>query len=216
MKKKILMTGLMLTLSLAACGKTETPSSSEVETETVTESEIVTESETEAPAITESVTESIESISTESKSNELDVSITIPSDYLFGAGEDDIKAGASEIGVSDVTVNTDGSAVYKMSRELQIEVIDIYKNYIENYMSETPDSDDYPFIKKITADEGYTEYTVTIDKSIYDPSIDVLFSLGLSLPGYYYQLFSGVNEADLKMIIYLVDAETGAIFDTLN
>ena len=199
----------------------------------VTEKQTIEESEEEAVAIEEPVEEEIvnEGSQPEYETEELtdndiaeekdesievdksifNVEITLPASFFEG---EDISNIENEVEDKDinVTLNSDGSVTYKMSKSKHNEFMaEIYNDQIE-YIEEIKSSGDYQSIKDITYNKTFSEITLLVDQEAFENSFDGFAAFGLGLTSLYYQLFSGANPDDYKVTIYLKNVETGEIF----
>ncbi len=144
----------------------------------------------------------------------LSVVITIPPDMLEGQDIEQLIADAEEAGVREATENEDGSLTYEMSRATHNEMIKEMEEGINENLEEIKDSEDYPSIQDVTANNSYSEFTLVVDQEAFENSFDGLAALGLAMTGMYYQQFNGDDPDHMKVTVHFKNAETGEVFDT--
>lgn len=143
------------------------------------------------------------------------VEITLPASLFEGEDIDEVIAEAKEDGVSDVTVHDDGSLTYKMSKSKHNEMMREMKDDLIEYIEETKNSEDYRSIKDITYNKVFSEFTLVVDQEAFGNSFDGFAALGLGILGLYYQLFDGVAPDDYEVTVFIENANTGEVFDTI-
>ncbi|GAA0307963.1 hypothetical protein GGQ92_002579 [Gracilibacillus halotolerans] len=197
--KKILFILLSL-IFVAACGSTEESSSSE------------TEQEEEKTAVES--TEEEEASDIEVDKNLLSVEIDIPANMV-----DDIEttiAQGEEEGF-EITENDDGSLTYKMSKSRHKELMTDMRTNFEETFNEFVNSEEFPSIQDIQPNKDFTEFTMVVDKNLYEESFDGFASITLGMAGAMYIVFDGQTPSDdFNILIDIEDAETGEVFDTIK
>ncbi|MBM7540656.1 hypothetical protein [Amphibacillus cookii] len=145
-----------------------------------------------------------------------DVEVTIPASFYEGELDtDQIKAEADEVGITEVTVNDDGSVTYTMPESVHDEWLSDYATEIESTMAELVSSADFVSISDVTANNDYSSFTVAVDQEVYENSFDGIAAFSLGISGLFYQLMNGVNPDDYNVTIDIVDEESGEIFDSV-
>ncbi|WP_019241052.1 MULTISPECIES: hypothetical protein, partial [Bacillus] len=145
----------------------------------------------------------------------LNVEITIPASFFEGQDLDTVIADAKKDGVSEVTKNDDGSLTYKMSKSKHKELMKELKTNIQKTIDETKNGEDFPSIKDIKANKSYSEFTLEVDQSAFENSMDGFATLTLAMSGMFYQLFDGVDSDDYKVTITLKDQATQKVFNEI-
>lgn len=145
----------------------------------------------------------------------LNVEITLPASFFEDDDIDEVIESAKADGVSEVTKNEDGSLTYQMSKTKHKEMLKEMKESILEYVDELENSDDFPSIQEVTYKKGFKEFTLTVDKEIFENSFDGFATLGLGMIGMYYQVFEGGNLEKSKVTVHLQDASSSEIFDTV-
>jgi hypothetical protein len=142
----------------------------------------------------------------------LNVTLTLPASMFEGQNVDQVIADAQKEGIK-ATKNTDGSVTYKMSKAKHKEMIQEMKKGVIESVNGIKSGKDYTSIKDITYNDDFSEFTLIVDKSAYENSMDGFAVLGLGMSGMMYQLFNGVKSEDYKVTIQVKDETTEEIFD---
>ncbi|GIN63904.1 hypothetical protein J27TS8_38970 [Robertmurraya siralis] len=148
--------------------------------------------------------------------NLLDVEVTLPESF-FKEQEQDIAqviAEAESEGIS-VTKNSDGSLTYKMSKAKHKEMMSELENQTKTSIEEMKNSEDFASIKDVEYNKSFSEITLVVIREKYEGSFDGFAVLGVAISSMLYQMFDGVNPDDYKVTIFLKDADTGEVFDTI-
>ncbi|WP_235879525.1 hypothetical protein [Robertmurraya siralis] len=148
--------------------------------------------------------------------NLLDVEVTLPESF-FKEQEQDIAqviAEAESEGIS-VTKNSDGSLTYKMSKAKHKEMMSELENETKTSIEEMKNSEDFASIKDVEYNKSFSEITLVVIREKYEGSFDGFAVLGVAISSMLYQMFDGVNPDDYKVTIFLKDADTGEVFDTI-
>lgn len=132
-----------------------------------------------------------------------------------GEDIDTVIADAKKEGIKEVTKNEDGSLTYKMSKAKHKEMMEELRKGILETVEETKNSEDYVSIKDVTYNDSFTEFTLLVNKSDYENSMDGFAAFGLGLSGMYYQLYNGVDPDKYKVTISLKDEATNEVFDEI-
>ncbi len=212
MKKivSLLLCAAML-VPMAACGNGQagTEASSVSSTAPTTESTAETESNSET-----SETASVMSESASAPEGE-DVTLTIPASLLEGSDLDSMVAQAQEQG-AQVTKNEDGSLTYTMSAADHAKMIEEMRGVIQDSFSTLADGESFPSIKKITANDDLTEFTLTVSRAQYEVGTDTMAVVSLAISSALFQMFSGKDENEYEIIFHLEDKDTGEIYETFT
>lgn len=144
MKKKLLATLLVMTmsLSLAACsGSSSVPAEEDTQTE-----------ETESIEVDE---------------NLLTMEITIPAEYMGETTQEELDAEIVD-GVKSITLNEDGSATYVITKRKHKEMMADIAEQIDTGCNDLIGSEDYPNFTSIEANDDYTSFTITTNSTELD------------------------------------------------
>lgn len=142
----------------------------------------------------------------------LNVEITLPATMFEGEDIDSVIADAEKDGI-EVKQNEDGSITYRMSKSKHKEMLAEMEADLINTIEEVKNDEEYISIQDISYNKSFSEFTLEVDKSVYENSFDFFATFGLSFAGMYYQLFNGVDPDDYKVKINVKDVETQEVFD---
>ena len=201
MKKKLIMSLLICTIALSGCGS----SGNTVDTsnETVKSSSEAVESSTEGDM---SELDAIGDV--EVDENLFTVELTIPAEYVGETTQEELDAEADEHGYKSITLHDDGSATYVMSKKQHRELMEELATNINDTLSDMVGSEDYPNITDISANDDFTEFTVTTTST--ELSMNESFSvLVYYMCGGMYNIFNG-TEID-NVHVDFVNADSGEV-----
>lgn len=207
MKNKFVLILLITSLLLAGCGTsnqtvTDVPQSSGTpETETVTDN-------------TEENVADINSLDDVEVEKELfDVTITVPSDFVGDATQDELDKAAEEKGFQSITLNEDGSATYVMTKSQHKKLMEETAANINDQLQQMAGSEDYPNFTEIKANSDFTEFTVTTTSTELD--LTESFSvMAFYMYGGMYAIFNGETVDNIH--VDFVNADTGNIISSSN
>lgn len=210
MKKKLVTLMLLtaLSASITACGTNNAPTSTnQADTE---KSESISEnSETD-----DTSSPDLNSVGDIEVEKELfDVKITIPADFVNGQTQEELNKVAAENDIHSITLNSDGSATYIMSKSQHKNFIEKYRDELDKSMNELVGSDDYPNFTKIEANDNYTEFTVTTKSTELDLS-ESFSAMIFYMSGGMYNLFNGETVDNIS--VTYVNEDTGEIISVSN
>ena len=204
MKRKLAMLFLALSLiiSATACGNDNKEKSSEPEKKEETSKE------------SDETTDDLESLGdVDVEKGIFDVELTIPADYVGEQTQEDLDKIAEEHGFQSIILNSDGSATYTMTKKQHSDLMDEYRDQINNNINEMIGSEDYPNFTKIEANENFTEFTVTT-KSVELDMNESFSTMAFYMYGGLYSVFSGENISNVS--VTFVNADSGNIISTAN
>lgn len=196
MKRKMIsiVLALCLTMSLTACG------SSGTSTESKNPSEAADTSDDTDEAL-------------DAEENLSLVEFNVPAEFVGDSTQEELDTTANENGFDSITLNEDGSATYVMTKakhqEMMVEITDTINAALEDMIG----SEDYPNITDITANDDFTEFTVTTS------STELSFSESLLVIAFYtyggtYNIFNTTPVDNIH--VDFVNSESGEIIDTVN
>jgi len=143
------------------------------------------------------------------KNDNESVVLTVPKDFL-GAEmtQEDYDALAKKKGYGSITLNDDGSATYHMTKAQHDEMMIGLAESIDRTLEEMAESDDYPNVENIIANEDYTAFEVSInaDEVGLDDSVVVL---PLYTYGGMYNVFNGTQTPSVKVRFF--NSKTGML-----
>lgn len=144
--------------------------------------------------------------------NLLSVDITIPASFFEGEEPQDIIDGAEEQGISETTVNPDGSVTYRMTRSQHRELLDALRVSITEGLDEMVA--ETASVRAVNHNADLTEFDLIVDRAAYEDSLDAFAVLGVAISAGYYQLFSGSDPDSYRVVVNTVDADTDETFET--
>jgi len=143
----------------------------------------------------------------------LTVEITLPASLFEDQDMDifDTDAYASENGFLHASVNGDGSVNIVMTKAKHAEMLAEMTVSLETTFAEFVESEDTPYIKRITHNGDFSKISMEVIRSEYESSWDMTpFSLGFS--AMFYQMFL---DMDCHVEVAIIDFDSGEIIDTV-
>lgn len=216
MKKRVIAIILTFTIGISAlsgCGSKVGEEVPQAVTNTIAETEKGAESKIEESEQTSGdSTENLEALGDIDVDKGLfNVTLTIPKDFIGEATQEDLDDLAKEKGIKSITLNDDGSATYVMSKAKHEEMISDVRKQINDSLQEMVGSETYPNITAISANDDFTNFTVTTKNK----ELDFAESLGvmtLYIYGGMYAVFSG-EEVD-NIHVEFVNADSGEVISS--
>ena len=155
----------------------------------------------------------------------LSTEIRLPLD-LFTAGpggevvkptQEELQASVNEEGFDiDVTINSDDTVTYRMSRAEYSRFKKRLKEGLDEGIQDAINSESAVF-KSVTYSEDFREFKVVVNRSEYENSFSSFgFGFGILISASFYQAFTGVDEGDRYVVISYVDEQTNEVFDTYD
>lgn len=144
------------------------------------------------------------------------VDVTIPASFFEDQDEESILAEAEEEGYLDCRINSDGSVTYTMTKEKHDEMLNELRNTLDEEINSLVEGEDS--IASFTAikhNDNMSKFDVYVDPAEYSPW-DSLFGLVFYYSGAFYQMFDGVAENDVDVIVNFIDSETDEVLDTMS
>ncbi len=216
MEKRAIAIILTFTIGISAlsgCGsKVDEPKSQAV---TSTTAETVNSAESkidEAEQTSGDGTENLEALGDIDVDKGLfDVTLTIPKDYIGDATQEDLDKLAKEKGIKSITLNSDGSATYVMNKAKHEELLSDTGKKINDALREMVGSEDYPNITAASANDDFTNFTVTTKNKELDFA-ESFVAMTLYMYGGMYAVFSG-EEVD-NIHVEFVNADSGEVISS--
>lgn len=129
--------------------------------------------------------------------------------------EEELQASANADGFDiDVTLNSDNTATYRMSRGEYDRYMKKLKSGVDEAIQETINTESNIY-KSVTYDDDLREFKAVVNRSEYENSFS-MFNFGILIFAGLYQTFAGQNESDRYVIIRYVDEQTNEEFDTYD
>lgn len=193
-----LISVLLLSLVVAACGGNESEKSQEDDQKS---------DEAEAS--------SADNESVKVDKGLLNVEVTFPASFFEDEDYSHVEDQAKADGVGEVIKNDDGSVTFKMSKATHQELLTEAEEGINEFIEELKTNAEFESIEDVTANSTYSEFSLVVNQETFENSLDRFAALGLGIQGLYYQLFDGVNPDDYEVTISLESTDTGEVFDTI-
>ena len=143
----------------------------------------------------------------------LNVEVTLPAAFFEGSDMDEVIAEAKKDGVKEVKQNDDGTITYIMSKAEHKKMMAEMGTSITEYTEELKNSEDYPSIKDASHNKSFTEFTITVDKAVFENSFDGFALLGIGIQSSMYHAFNGKGTDDYQVKILVKDEATQEVFD---
>jgi len=143
-----------------------------------------------------------------------DVVLTIPADFVEeDMTQEELDQVAEEGGYQSATLNADGSVTYVMTKAQHNEMMEGIRQSIDESLSSMENSDDYPGIVSVSANDDYTKFTVTM--STDEVGLEASFAVMMFyISSGMYHVFNG-TEAENVNVQYVKEA-TGEILQETN
>lgn len=139
-----------------------------------------------------------------------DVTLVIPATYVGETTQEELDAAAEEYGYK-VVLNKDGSATYTMTKKQHEKMLSDLSDEIHTSLSEMVGSEEYPNITDVTANENFTQFTITTKSTELD--LNESFSImGFYMYGGMYNIFSGEDIDNIH--VDFVNADSGEIISS--
>lgn len=199
MKKKTVVL-LMLTLALSGCGSAKNDTK-----------QVSIRTETEIKETEEKVSNLEDIGNIDVDKNILTVEFTVPADYVNKSTQEELDKEAKEQGFNSITLNDDGSATYVMTKEKHKEMMKKMGDEINSSLSEMIQSNDYPNITKIEANEDFTNFTVTTTSSELDMN-ESISVMAFYMYGAMYSIFNGDDVDNIH--VDFINADSGDIISS--
>jgi flagellar hook-associated protein FlgK len=149
--------------------------------------------------------------------NLLSVVITIPASFYEGTKitQESLNADAAKNGTGKATLNSDGSVTWRMSRAEHAKVMADMKKSVDDYIQEAVDESPTVF-REITYDKNMTEFKILVNQAKFEEDFSAgMIGFGIGILASFFQMFNnGVK--DPKIVMRLIDADTGRVFETQN
>ena len=153
----------------------------------------------------------------------LSTEIRLPLD-LFTSGtegeintptESELQASVDADGYDiDVTVNSDNTVTYRMSRREYDRFKNSLKQGVDESIQEAINSEANVY-KSVTYSDDLREFKVIVNRVEYENSFS-FFAFSILITASFYQALSGVENSDRFVVIKYIDDKTNEVFDTYD
>ncbi len=142
------------------------------------------------------------------------MTMTIPSDFVGeGLTQQRCDEIAKEKGYKSVTLSSDGSATYVVTKAQHADIMDDLRESINQGLAEMITSGDFPNFVSIEANNTFTEFTV-VTKSEELSLMDSFSVMGLYMFGGMYNAFNGTPADNIS--VSFVNEASGNVINTAN
>lgn len=140
------------------------------------------------------------------------ISLTIPSEYVYGASQDDLNKAAEAGGYESITLNENGTATYVITEDQHKQMLLDLAKGINEGLQNIPGSDEYKDVTKVSANSDFTSYEIYTSNTgaDYDTSMVVMV---LKMYSTMYYAFDGVSDQLIHYDFYNVNNELIATLD---
>ena len=145
--------------------------------------------------------------------------VRIPRWFMFEDEDDpmddsDIIAQANEQGFEDVSIQADGTIVYKKPEAQYREIMDEIHTGLTELIEEFITGDDIESIVNIEHDKFFTDFKVYVDKEKYENSFEGFMLYALLIQAAAYQVYSGAELDQRPVHLSVIDADTGEVMSS--
>ena len=143
----------------------------------------------------------------------LTVTITIPADLVGETTQDELDKSINEKGFKSVTLNSDGSATYVMTKSKHKQILKEFADNFDKGFQDIINSGESPNIISITHNDNFTDFKVEYngeEVSFEDSFIVITFYYA----GGYYGAFSGSRPDNVHVVF--VNSKTGKTIQESN
>ena len=142
------------------------------------------------------------------------VEVTMPAVLFSDQTAEEICADAEERGIESCTVNEDGSVTYQMSESKHEEMKAEMETAVRKSCAALLEGDDaVASFKRMEISEDLAAFDVYVDRAqytVWDTFSSFVFYIGSA----YYQIFAGVPQDEVDVVVQYIDEATGEVLDT--
>lgn len=153
-----------------------------------------------------------------------DVTITLSGAFLENMEQDvdsfikETQEGNGGLSFKDVIKNDDGSVTLVMDAETNKKLMTEFKKNVDEALQQITEDESMSNIQKITYNDDVTVFNVTLENGTVG-IVESISALALYVYGSMYQVFSGVPEDKIDVLVNFVDVdgnviESGKLSDT--
>lgn len=143
----------------------------------------------------------------------LNVEVTLPEVFFKDENVEEMIEESLAEGVKEVTENEDGSVTFKMTKKDHKKMLTEMAEEIEGTVDEISNDENFTSIQDITYNKTFTEFTMVVEREVFEDSFDGFAVLGLGFSGMFYQVFSGEDMESTEVTVYIEDGATGEVFE---
>lgn len=136
------------------------------------------------------------------------IDITLPALFYSAQTEEDIAAQAEEYNCISYSINEDSSVTYTLTQSSYEEILEGIEAgnqvVIDDMLSGEYGTSAF---KEIVFNDTYTQFDIYLDSAEYTDYM-IMYAYSFFISGAYYQLFAGIPEDDIDVLVTLLDYET--------
>lgn len=140
--------------------------------------------------------------------------VVIPQTFFSEAELEEIMAELEVDEEAEVTINDNGDLVYEMPKEEYDEMMAELGEGIDEMIDDVLSDETISAVKSIEVNDDYDTYEVTVDRVVFEESLQGMFILGLGISGLMYQTFDNTTDKQSVTFNY-IDEATGDVYDTV-
>ena len=141
------------------------------------------------------------------------VTITLPQDFVSYESQEELDEVVKAKGYKSGTLNSDGSVTLVMTKEQHRELMAAVSETIDEGLADMIESEDYPNITAISANDNYTVFTITTRNEEISLG-ETMSVLTFYLYGGMYAVFSGEDVDNIH--VDFVNEASGEIIDSAD
>lgn len=143
------------------------------------------------------------------------VIITLPKALIAEGDTGELTTEQIHSGFVSAKRNDDGSMSYTLSNASYMAYVEALKNQTTAMLNEMVGSGNYKSVKEVMFNKELNEVTMVVSQTQYQGGTDRLATKGIGLQLATYQLFAGVQERDVRVVVNVENSETGEVIDTI-
>lgn len=147
-----------------------------------------------------------------SKQDEI-VEITLPAFIYSQKTDQEIEEEAQSYNCISYDRNDDGTVTYTMTESSHKEIVENIEAEIHKTMEETLDEQiGVDGFEAIEYTEDYTRFNLHINPAVYS-DFYVVYAYSYFVSGVYYQMYTGVAEDDIDVLVTFKNSQTGEVLN---
>lgn len=136
------------------------------------------------------------------------VNLTIPAEYAGTHTQQELDETSRDFGYDSITLNSDGSITYKMTKQQHKKLMDETRDEINSQIQDMIGSEDYPSFTNIKANSDFTNFTITTTSD----ELNITESMSILVFYTYGGLYSAFSGNDIDNIhVEYVNQYTGKV-----
>jgi len=140
--------------------------------------------------------------------------VVIPQTFFSEAELEEIMAELEVDDEAEVTINEDGDLVYEMPKDEYDDMMEELAEGIDEMIEDVLSDETITAVQSIEVNSDYDTYEITVDRVVFEESLQGMFILGLGISGLIYQTFDNTTDEQSVTFNY-IDEATGEVYDTV-